>query len=1391
MRIFSNRLNFTVSLFNKSSVGTLPSVLLIMLMALCVPSFGQTVPATGIVGNTTVIFNDLEDHGWTYYSAKPDGDYPDVMRSPNPRNVKITYRAGSVDNASAPAVSSTEPQNEFVYYKTIEQKAWGNSEGHWLTGDYAYRVIPNPFSKRPRTNGTTGTSGFYGFAGWKIVSGGKYINGYNNNQVLPLEQKINFVNLDYDASNPNAVTAEVVFEATWTSASVVTFNKDGNINNSDPSGLNTNGTYETNFIVVTDSRTHTVSGLTKGVTVSSRYPDGSAGGGTPTISSFTTNSAPAKLEYIQIGDGITPVHPTTPSVNSSTGAGTGTFTAQAGELIVGRGCTGTVNYVCSGGSGGKYSFRIESGKYIYMYTMSSGSANANNYGRVVLGCDYDRAADDGIEGNGTGDNTKLRIVNYCSLDGVGGAAGNNASELLDITVKSGYYGFSANPSLYTGASAPDGYGLGIGGNTDNYTGLVGDFVTTGPNGESVTYTYTAGDVNNITGNNNRWRKLLSFYVGPTRGAGKGGVNRMLVEGGEFNSINGGGTRPGADNAATDNVMGYYFRMKGGWVKGAVYGTASISNTRGSRCLVFTGGEVNGWVAGGCNGTDFSAGDGINNGTCYIYAGGRTQLRSHDGNGTYNNAYGLVFNIPGGQIFGAGRGLAPVTNSNVKYCGSTTTSYVAVADECQVEQNVYGGGYNGVSNNSHVYILGGTIGKKVFGGTARAVSEDAGWRCNNTDIRMYGGTVLGGIYGGHDETGIQYQNASVKITGGTVGQPGQLGFVFGGGLGSATSVRRNVTVQIGEGCNATSGATIYGDVYGGSAEGFVNGTAANNTYSTNVTLYKGTIYGGLYGGGLGTTTPNHPADVYGPVSVKVFGGSVRTNDGTGENGSGGVFGCNNTNGTPMGSVSVDIYGTDPAEEGHEYALFAVYGGGNRSDYTGTPVVTIHGCSNRIEYVYGGGNASAVRQTDVTIWGGHIGNAFGGGNGFSVDNNHGNPSAAHYNPGANITSGGTHLLIHGGTVKSVFGGSNQYGTINGGINVTVTEQDETGSDDCDHAYTHCPLRITELFGGGNEAPALTSGGDYISPNVQITSCNAIIDNLYGGAKQAFHGAPITLNVTGGHFQNVFGGSKGTPETGADIDGTVTLNLHGGTMVNAFGGNDVKGNITGKITVNVLSNQVTCPLHVDNVYGGGQEAAYSPDDASAISPEVNIQHGTVNNAVFGGGLGSGAIVTANPKVTVGDVANPSYQATVGARLIDDSRDGDGNVYGGGSQAAVSGNTLVVVPKTNTLISNNVFGGGSQAGVSGNTTVNMSAGTVTTALYGGCNTSGTVSNGTSVLMSGGTTTTIYGGGLGAGTTVNKGSASFGTSVTISGSANVTGNVFGGGNAGLVNGSTHVTLQQ
>ena len=822
----------------------------LLLLATAVPAVSQTPHTTGIDG-ATVYINELEDHTWTYYSSKPDTEYPDELRSPNPRNVKITYRGGSVNNSTVNVqVSPTEAQNTFIYYKTIEKYAWGGeanttaNTGRWLTGEYAYRVIPNPFSQRPKVGGT-----YYGFGGWRIVSGGEYIAGRNNNSTIGLEDTIHFTNLNTNYT-PNSISAEVVFEATWVAATVVTFNKNANITNTDPAGLNTSGTYETNFIVVTDNRSHTVSGFTKGVTVSSRYPDGTAGGGSPTISGLTTSSAPVKLEYIKIGDGTTPVRPSEITASSTTTRGNGDFTTGgAGDLIVGRGCTGSVTHLWSSNNGRQYSFRIESGQYSIMNPLRNGgtaNANASNWCRVVLGCDFDRAV---------GENENLRIINYIGACR-GSSTGNSASELSDITVKSGYYGFVDNYGLYSATRTTDhadGFGLGIGGNTDNYG------TTYTPTGTNNSYTFSSAN-SNETAQNQTWIMNMSFYVGNTRGAGNGGVNRMLVEGGEFTNINGGGNNPG--NA---NTIGFHFRMKGGWVKGAVYGTASVSESTGSRRLVFTGGEVNSWVAGGCNGTNKGTSNtqhGFNNGTCYIYAGGTAQFRSHNRDGVYNNSYGLVYNVPGGQIFGAGRGWVPTSANETaewKYCGSTTTAYVVVADEAEVEQNVYGGGYNGVSQASHVYVTGGTVGGKVFGGTARAISTDATWRCRTTDIRMYGGTVLGGVYGSHDETGNQYSNVEVQILGGTVGAENQkladntrnhdLGNVFGCGFGVGTSVDGDVVVIIGDSINSTTHTdqpTIWGNVFGGGHE--ANYTVGNHTLK--VLGYNGTVKESIFGGGKG-------------------------------------------------------------------------------------------------------------------------------------------------------------------------------------------------------------------------------------------------------------------------------------------------------------------------------------------------------------------------------------------------------------------------------------------------------------------------------------------------------------------------------------------------------------
>ena len=78
---------------------------------------------------------------------------------------------------------------------------------------------------------------------------------------------------------------------------------------------------------------------------------------------------------------------------------------------------------------------------------------------------------------------------------------------------------------------------------------------------------------------------------------------------------------------------------------------------------------------------------------------------------------------------------------------------------------------------------------------------------------------------------------------------------------------------------------------------------NESNTTRVNLYKGTIHGDAYGGGLGQkngvngATSNVEAFVGGDVLVTLDGAKVQQ-----------VFGCNNLNGTPKGAVEVHVYRT---------------------------------------------------------------------------------------------------------------------------------------------------------------------------------------------------------------------------------------------------------------------------------------------------------------------------------------------------------------------------------------------------------------------------------------------------------------------------------------------------
>ena len=640
----------------------------------------------------------------------------------------------------------------------------------------------------------------------------------------------------------------------------------------------------------------------------------------------------------------------------------------------------------------------------------------------------------------------------------------------------------------------------------------------------------------------------------------------------------------------------------------------------------------------------------------------------------------------GGVFGGGDASAVLGKAEVivKTTGLRTLGTAATAT--YNANNVFGGGNSAKVGETDVTIqddAASTVSSKVspkiqygvFGGgnkegvaqttvTENSVSTTYG--TGNAQVSIQAGTIgFGtvttkplGVYGGSNSEGTVAGTVTVSITGGTIGTNAtSTANVHGGGYGSTTATNGNVSVTV----NGAS-AVIWGDVYGGSALGSVNSSSS----TTTVTLTDGTINGSLYGGGLGDT--DNAALINGNVTVTVNGGKVQTT--TNENRTtGAVFGCNNVNGTPKGTVTVTINGTAATvvNEGVKtYALQGVYGGGNLAHYDPTddtklyPTVTVNGCNTSIKDVFGGGNAAAVPYTSVTINGGDIDRVFAGGNGSSGAANVGYKNSKQIpTAGENEYGTGTsNAIIAGGTINEIYGGSNNKGTVRATGTMNITKSTEVGA---------CPMKIGSVYGGGNEAP-----GAAVSLTIGCT------------------GTGDDEGIT-----NVFGGANA-----ANVTGNILLNITEGKIANVFGGNNSSGNISGTITVNINKAASPCVWNIGNVFGGGKDAAYSAPSETPNYPVVNIKNGTVSN-VFGGGQGTDAIVTGNPQVTIGD-ATDGYEADV-----------TGDVYGGGDAAAVTGTPVVhVINKDNTNIGN-VYGGGNAANVSA-TSVTIDGGT-TGMVFGG----------------------------------------------------------------------------
>ena len=808
------------------------------------------------------------------------------------------------------------------------------------------------------------------------------------------------------------------------------------------------------------------------------------------------------------------------------------------------------------------------------------------------------------------------------------------------------------------------------------------------------------------------------------------------------------------------------------VRGDVFGAGNASDVEGNAEVTMTSGSVEKDIYGGGKGQMTVVGGNVtvNIGT----KSGVAPSITYAGTGTVNG------NVYGGSAFGA---VNTTKNTTTNEYDKTTAVNIYAGT---VEGSVFGGGLGQLES--------GTVGNTGYlapiaaqnYGSATVTIENS----NNAEA-----WVKTAVYGGSNLNGVLRKDATVTITGGTVGTLPSgtdpiTNVVFGGGFGEPTLVEGDVQVNIGTSGLATDGAAINGHVYGGGALGSVNARKPESalvfdgTKKVDVNLYKGLIHGNVYGGGLGRKAVTGPPAVAavesyvgGDVTVKLDGAAFHlatttvkddaNNDVTAYT-SGQIFGGNNLNGTPKGHVLVHVKQTVAEAEhtGDTYYLGAVYGGGNEANYVPTDAkqsaeVVIEGCgTTKIKDVYGGGNAAAVPATEVWILAcSRIENVFGGGNGEL-----GPSHAAHVGfyresdlSKTDYTSGTgkTFVNLVGGTITNVFGGSNSNGDIRGGSNIQMPQQSEyTGDAVLNSPAENCPLNTTNIYGGGKNADM--SGGTNI-----VLGCmpDAWVGEIYAGAQNADVAGNVNLTITSGKFYRVFGGNK----DGGKLEGSITVNIEEtGTcdvpivIGELYGGGNLAGySIYGYNNDGTPKTKAT--FDAENEGKTDEQKAKAYDD-----PELNIRAFTSIGSIFGGGYQAKMI--ANPHVDI-NVVKGSHAATARAEeTITGVSIKKKNETTGEIEDATITLHLPAHAENKIGVIEHVFGGGNLAEVVGDATVNI--GTETSVNF--------------------ITEPKHLGTIGTDYTYDETTQLF--SATVEG-ANITGNVYGGGQDAVITGNTQVNI--
>ena len=431
------------------------------------------------------------------------------------------------------------------------------------------------------------------------------------------------------------------------------------------------------------------------------------------------------------------------------------------------------------------------------------------------------------------------------------------------------------------------------------------------NGGTVTTAYGGGNKagatsTTITSNNSGVNVTTLF--GGSNIQGDVDSSTISINDGQFGTVYGGNNAGGSTSDTSINtIAGTIGTIYGGGNK-AETDTTTINVRGGNVTSVFGGGNEAG--ADTTSITIGQSGSGIVTvGSVY---GGSNTTGDVDSSDIVVNS-GTITDLYGGNNEGG-----TTTSTNIVVNGSTIT-------------NLFGGGNKAVTGTTEVVVNGGSV-TNIYGGGDEANVT------GNTSLTLLGGSVPHNIYGGGNE-GEVLGNSTVLIHNATIG-----GSAYAGGNGSTAVVHGNTAITVsGTTTVGTSSCTVLStcSVFGG-GNAAPTGTEVTNNSTATVKITGATIYGNVYGGAntskvYGTTSVDIGADV--PTGTNITRGTVDIK--------GTVFGGGEANAS--GSAEYDwsfvsvTNGTSVNINGNNYNNFnihgSVFGSGNASTTSGSSEIMI--------------------------------------------------------------------------------------------------------------------------------------------------------------------------------------------------------------------------------------------------------------------------------------------------------------------------------------------------------------------------------------------------------------------------------------------------------------------